>query len=51
LPGILSGPGPVFVVVKVARGTEGPISRSGRESSAYLKVSLAEWARRLQKAL
>jgi sulfopyruvate decarboxylase subunit beta len=51
LPEILSVPGPVFVAVKVARGTEGPISRSERESSAYLKVSLADWARRLQRAL
>jgi thiamine pyrophosphate-dependent acetolactate synthase large subunit-like protein len=51
LPEILSAPGPIFVVVKVKAGTEGPISRSERESSVYLKVSLADWARRMRQAL
>jgi len=48
LPEVLSGAGPVLVAVKVAPGTEGPISRSEREASQYLKISLAESARRLR---
>ncbi len=51
LPEVLSGDGPVFAAVKVAPGTEGPISRSAREASPYLRVSLAEWGRRLRAAL
>lgn len=51
LPQVLTAEGPVFVSVKVKAGKEGPISRSEKESSLYLKVSLAESARRLQKAL
>jgi len=51
LPEMLSGDGPVFAAVRVRPGTEGPISRSEKESSVYLKVSLAEWGRRLKKAL
>ncbi len=51
LPAVLSEKGPVLAVVKVQPGTEGPISRSEREASNYLKVSLAEWARRLRRAL
>ena len=51
LPEVLSGVGPVLVAVKVARGSEGPISRSERETSQYLKISLAESARRLRCAL
>lgn len=51
LPEILSVEGPIFVAVKVKPGTEGPISRSAKESSVYLKASLAEWGRRLKKAL
>ncbi len=51
LPEMLSVEGPVFAVVKVQAGTEGPISRSEKESSVYLKVSLAEWGRRLKRAL
>ncbi len=50
LPSILSAGGPAFVLVKVAPGSEGPISRSAKESY-YLKVSLAEWARVTRKAL
>jgi thiamine pyrophosphate-dependent acetolactate synthase large subunit-like protein len=51
LPAVLAGEGPVLVVAKVEPGTEGPISRSAKEASLYLKVSLAEWARRLRRAL
>jgi len=51
LPEVLSAEGPVFVAVKVQAGNEGPISRSDRESAPYLRVSLAEWARRLRRAL
>jgi len=51
LPEVLSGVGPVLVAVRVARGSEGPISRSARETSEYLKISMAESARRLRWAL
>ena len=51
LPEVLSAAGPVLVVVRVAPGSEGPISRSKRETSLYLQVSLAESARRLRRAL
>ncbi len=51
LPGILHSKGPAFVEVEVEPGDEGPISRSGKEEAEYLKVSLAESARRLRKAL
>jgi len=51
LPQVLAGDGPVFVAAKVKPGTEGPISRSDREAALYLKVSLAESARRLKRAL
>ena len=48
---VLSGDGPVFVGVRVEKGSEGPISRSDRERSRYLQVSIAESAHRLRKAL
>jgi sulfopyruvate decarboxylase subunit beta len=51
LPEILSGLGPVFATVLVEPGSEGPISRRAEESSEYLKPSLAEWARRMRRAL
>jgi thiamine pyrophosphate-dependent acetolactate synthase large subunit-like protein len=51
LPLVLAADGPVVVVAKVAPGCEGPISRSEREPSEYLKVSLAEWGRRMRRAL
>lgn len=51
LPDVLSAEGPAVVVVKIEPGAEGPISRSAKESSSYLKVSLAEWARIMRKAL
>ena len=48
---ILQEEGPVFVEVEVEPGGEGPISRSEKEEADYLKVSLAESARRLKAAL
>jgi thiamine pyrophosphate-dependent acetolactate synthase large subunit-like protein len=48
---VLTGDGPVFVAVRVKQGSEGPIIRSEKEESHYLKVSIAESARRLHKAL
>ena len=51
LSGLLSGEGPVLAVVRIEPGSEGPISRSEREASPYLKTSLAESARRLRRAL
>ncbi len=48
---ILQEEGPVFVEVEVEPGGEGPISRSEKEEADYLKVSLAESARRLKRAL
>ncbi len=51
LSGILHSDGSAFVEVQVEPGEEGPISRSEKEEAEYLKVSLAESARRLRKAL
>jgi sulfopyruvate decarboxylase subunit beta len=51
LPGVLAEEGPVFVTVRTEKGTEGPISRSEKELSRYLQVSLAESAHRLRKML
>lgn len=51
LPGILAGEGPVFVLLAMEEGSEGPISRTPDEPSAYLQVSLAESARRVRTAL
>ena len=51
LSGILQSDGPGFVEVQIEPGEEGPISRSEKEEAEYLKVSLAESARRLRKAL
>jgi thiamine pyrophosphate-dependent acetolactate synthase large subunit-like protein len=51
LPEILTGEGPVFVVLGVEPGSEGPIRRSQREEVAYLKPSLAESALMLRQAL
>ena len=48
---ILREKGPTFVEVQVEPGAEGPISRSEIEEADYLKVSLAESARRLKRAL
>jgi thiamine pyrophosphate-dependent acetolactate synthase large subunit-like protein len=51
LKDLLSGEGPVFVTVRVEKGTEGPISRSKKEQSRYLQVSIAESAHNLRKML
>jgi thiamine pyrophosphate-dependent acetolactate synthase large subunit-like protein len=51
LPEILSMDGPVFVVVQIERGDEGPISFSENEQAYYLKTSLTETAHRLRRAL
>jgi len=51
LPAVLAEEGPLLVAVKVEPGAEGPISRSERETAPYLKVSIAESARRLRSAL
>ncbi len=51
LPGILRGPGPVFVRARVEPGREGPISRSSREEARYLQSSLADWARQFRSAI
>lgn len=51
LPEVLSGRGPVFAAVRVAPGSEGPISRSERERAQYLRVSIAESAHRLRATL
>jgi thiamine pyrophosphate-dependent acetolactate synthase large subunit-like protein len=51
LPAVLAEEGPVFVAARVAQGVEGPISRSVREESLYLRASLAESAHRLRKTL
>ncbi len=48
---VLSGDGPVFVVVRVEKGSEGPISRTEGEPSRYLRESIADSAHRLRKAL
>lgn len=51
LPEILEAIGPALIAVEVEPGSEGPLSRSGREESHYLKSSLAESAHRLRKLL
>jgi thiamine pyrophosphate-dependent acetolactate synthase large subunit-like protein len=51
LPEILSAEGPVFVVVRIERGHEGPISFSQKEQARYLQTSLADTAHRLRRAL
>lgn len=51
LPEILGADGPVFVGVGVEPGSEGPISRSGREESRYLQTSLAHSSAEFRKAI
>jgi sulfopyruvate decarboxylase subunit beta len=51
LPGLLAGEGPVAVVVRVQPGDEGPLSRGDPAEPPYLRVSLAESARRLRETL
>ena len=48
---ILRLDGPVMVVVRVAAGDEGPITRGEKEGLSYLRPSLAESAHRLRDAL
>ena len=51
LPEILDADGPVFVGIGMERGTEGPISRSGREESRYLQTSLAHCSAKFRRAI
>jgi len=51
LPEILGIDGPIFVGVGMERGSEGPISRSSREESRYLRTSLAQSASEFRKAI
>ncbi len=51
LASVLEGTGPVVAVVKVEPGDEGPLGRGPQESAAYLRMSLADSARRLRQAL
>ena len=51
LPKILSADGPIFVGVRMGRGSEVPISRSSREAARYLKTSLADWSRAFRRAI
>ena len=51
LPEILAASGPVFVGIGVERGFEGPISRSSREESPYLRSSLAQSAAEFRQAI
>lgn len=51
LPEILAVEGPVFVGVGMEPGEEGPISRSIREESRYLRPSLAESALAFRRAV
>ena len=51
LPEILEADGPVFVGVGMEPGSEGPISRSSREESRYLRDSLAHSASEFRKAI
>jgi len=51
LPEILRAEGPVFVSIALEQGSEGPISRSGREESRYLQSSLALSAEEFRRAI
>ena len=51
LPAVLSDEGPVFVAVRVEKGSEGPITRSQAEEARYLRPSIAESAHSLRQAL
>lgn len=51
LPDVLSEEGPVFILVNVEPGSEGPVVRNKDEKPVYLKVSLAESARIMKDAL
>ena len=51
LPEVLSEEGPVFILVTVEAGSEGPVVRNKDEKPVYLKVSLAESARIMRNAM
>jgi thiamine pyrophosphate-dependent acetolactate synthase large subunit-like protein len=52
LPALLSqDAGPIFAVVSVEPGNEGPLSRGPEAPTPYLKCSLAESAQRLRETL
>jgi thiamine pyrophosphate-dependent acetolactate synthase large subunit-like protein len=51
VPEILSLVGPTFVHAIIEPGSQGPISRSGKEQARYLRYSLAEWSRVVRTAL
>jgi thiamine pyrophosphate-dependent acetolactate synthase large subunit-like protein len=51
VPSILTEPGPVFVAVRVRPGNEGPISRSAKEASVYLRQSTADWSHALRAVI
>ena len=51
IPRLLQEPGPLLASVRVAPGSEGPISRGAHEEARYLKTSLYEWSRVLREAL
>ncbi len=51
LDDILHSPGPTFLSVRVETGSEGPISRTDRETARYIQTSLADWSRRMRAAL
>jgi thiamine pyrophosphate-dependent acetolactate synthase large subunit-like protein len=51
LQGLLDGAGPVFVAVAVEPGDEPPLGRGPEQKAAYLRLSLADSARQLRRAL
>jgi thiamine pyrophosphate-dependent acetolactate synthase large subunit-like protein len=51
LPGLLSSEVPVFAVVGVEPGREGPLGRGPDQQAPYLRPSLADSARELRRAL
>ena len=51
VPELLRSPGPTFVHVVVAPGTQGPIGRGAQEEARYLQHSLADWSTIMRSAL
>jgi sulfopyruvate decarboxylase subunit beta len=51
LPELLEAPGPVCLAVEVEPGEETPLGRGPGQAARYLRVSLAESARALRRAL
>ena len=51
VPELLRSPGPTFVHVVVAPGTQGPIGRGDQEEARYLQHSLADWSTIMRSAL